>query len=110
MQLCVGGDHAFAHAAAAAGAAASDCSGGQRNSRPSDHPGLWCSRRGLVVCRDRIVALRSVRPGGMVCESPGSPLKLLLINNHSLLNAGDYAILAETLRMLEARFPAAQID
>jgi colanic acid/amylovoran biosynthesis protein len=36
-------------------------------------------------------------------------LKILLINNHSLLNAGDYAILAETLRMLEERFPEAQI-
>ena len=46
----------------------------------------------------------------MVCDASGKSLKLLLINNHSLLNAGDYAILTETLRMLEERFPEAQID
>jgi colanic acid/amylovoran biosynthesis protein len=37
-------------------------------------------------------------------------VKILLLNNHSLLNAGDHAILRETLRLLEQRFPGAQID
>ncbi|GAB4204407.1 MAG: polysaccharide pyruvyl transferase family protein [Roseiflexaceae bacterium] len=36
-------------------------------------------------------------------------MKILLINNHSLDNAGDYAILIETLRVLERAFPGAQI-
>ncbi len=36
-------------------------------------------------------------------------MKILLINNHSLDNAGDHAILIETLRVLEQAFPGAQI-
>ena len=63
-----------------------------------------------LYVRGRIAALRVVRPGAWFVTSSGKPLKLLLINNHSLLNAGDYAIFTETLRMLEARFPEAQID
>src|SRR5690242_16586120 len=98
MQLCVGGDHALALAAAVAGDVAVAHGGCERSGGPADYSGLWRCRCGLAVCWDRIVALRVVRPGGMVCNSSGQPLKLLLINNHSLLNAGDYAILTETLR------------
>lgn len=36
-------------------------------------------------------------------------MKILLVNNHSLENAGDHAILIETLRVLERAFPNAQI-
>lgn len=37
-------------------------------------------------------------------------MSVLLINNHSLLNAGDHAILRETLRMLHAAMPGAQVE
>jgi colanic acid/amylovoran biosynthesis protein len=36
-------------------------------------------------------------------------MKILLINNHSILNAGDYAILLQTLRLLHQAFPDAEI-
>jgi colanic acid/amylovoran biosynthesis protein len=45
----------------------------------------------------------------MVGDAAGPAVNILLINNHSLSNAGDHAILSETLRMLEDRFPAARI-
>jgi polysaccharide pyruvyl transferase WcaK-like protein len=44
-----------------------------------------------------------------VGDATGPPVNILLINNHSLRNAGDHAILAETLRLLEQRFPAARV-
>ncbi len=36
-------------------------------------------------------------------------MKIVLINNHSVLNAGDYAILLQTLRLLHTAFPRAEI-
>jgi colanic acid/amylovoran biosynthesis protein len=36
-------------------------------------------------------------------------MNILLLNNHSVLNAGDHAILLETLRLLDAAFPGAQV-
>jgi colanic acid/amylovoran biosynthesis protein len=36
-------------------------------------------------------------------------MNILLINNHSIENAGDYAILLETLRVLEQSFPGARV-
>lgn len=36
-------------------------------------------------------------------------MKIVILNNHSILNAGDYAILLETLALLEASFPGAQV-
>ena len=37
-------------------------------------------------------------------------MKIVLIKNHSLLNAGDYAILLQTLNLLHAAFPQADIS
>lgn len=37
-------------------------------------------------------------------------MKIVLINNHSVLNAGDYAILLQTLNLLHAAFPQADIS
>ena len=45
----------------------------------------------------------------MVGDAAGPAVNILLINNHSLCNAGDHAILAETLRLLEERFPEARV-
>lgn len=36
-------------------------------------------------------------------------MKIILINNHSILNAGDYGILLQSLRLLEMAFPQADI-
>jgi colanic acid/amylovoran biosynthesis protein len=36
-------------------------------------------------------------------------MKIVLLNNHSVLNAGDHAILLETLAVLDAAFPHAEI-
>lgn len=36
-------------------------------------------------------------------------MKIVVINNHSVLNAGDYAILLQTLRLLHNAFPHAEI-
>lgn len=36
-------------------------------------------------------------------------MKIVLINNHSVLNAGDYAILLQTLQLLHNAFPQAEI-
>jgi colanic acid/amylovoran biosynthesis protein len=37
-------------------------------------------------------------------------MKIVLINNHSVLNAGDYAILLQTLQLLHNAFPQAEIS
>lgn len=36
-------------------------------------------------------------------------MKIVVINNHSVLNAGDYAILLQTLRLLHNAFPQAEL-